>query len=189
MPKSLIVSPPSRPSPLHTPPTVFPALDLQSSREPWHIPQWPHPSPLPPRRKPKPIPRRRYPPASITSLNDVPPMFHSAPMPNTPPLCPRPPRDRKSKRNTDLSAWELEFQDTHSLLSVDANNLGAVEHINSALSDIKICSLNMNSLTDSKFISVLALIQFLKIDVVICTDTRHTTSSSHIFSQQTKLLF
>ena len=129
---------------------------VQSSREPWHNPKWPHPSPLPPRRKPKPIPRRRYPYTSIPSLNVVPPVSHSAPKPNTPPLCPRPPRDRKSKRNTDLSAWELEFQDTLSLLSVDANNLGAVEHINSALSDIKICSLNMNSLTDSKFISVLA---------------------------------
>jgi hypothetical protein len=81
MPRSLIVTPPSHPSPPNTPPTVVPALDPQSSREPWHNPKWPHPSPLPPRRKPKPIPRRRYPSTSILSLNDVPPMSHSAPMP------------------------------------------------------------------------------------------------------------
>jgi hypothetical protein len=48
--------------------------------------------------------------------------------------------------------------------------------------------LNTNSLTDSKYIAILALTQHLAIDVFILTDTRHLDSSTRFLTSQAKLL-
>jgi len=66
--------------------------------------------------------------------------------------------------------------------------LGATTHVPVSYSDLKVCTLNTNSLTDSKYIAILALTQHLAIDVFILTDTRHLDSSTRFLTSQAKLL-
>ena len=101
----------------------------------------------------------------------------------------RPRRPPQPKRNRDLSSFELTFQDHLAVLSSDSPNLLVpVQLQTSSFYDIRICTLNMNSMTDDKFISILALIKHLQIDVFVCTDTRHRESSSGFYTRQAKLL-
>ena len=190
LPSSLIVTP-LAPSPPRPPPPISLPLDAASSRYPWVHPQWPHssfsPSSLFPhlgnRKKAKKIKgscsSSTLPSSLSSTLCDSPP--------SVTPLRPPPPRHRKTKRNVDLSSWENNFQDNLVLLS-NPDCLGATTHVPVSFPDLNVCTLNTNSLTDSKYIAILALTQHLAIDVFILTDTRHLDSSTRFLTSQAKLL-
>ena len=65
--------------------------------------------------------------------------------------------------------------------------LGITHHISSnTASDINICTLNVNSLSNSKLHCVLAYMFHMKIDVFVLTDTRHRESMVKSYSRQIK---
>ena len=54
--------------------------------------------------------------------------------------------------------------------------------------DIRICTLNVNTISHSKLPNILSFIKLNDIDVMICTDTRHATSSCKFYTNQIKKL-
>ena len=54
--------------------------------------------------------------------------------------------------------------------------------------DIRICTLNVNTISHSKLPNILSFIKLKDIDVMICTDTRHATSSCKFYTNQIKKL-
>ena len=82
----------------------------------------------------------------------------------------------------------VSFEDTYVGIHDDPALLGIVHHPAISESDINICTLNVNSLSDSKLTCILAFMFHLKIDVFVLTDTRHRESSSKHYTTRVKEL-
>jgi len=172
LPSSLIVTP-HVPSPPRPPSLISLPLDAVSSRSFLVHRQWPHTSSAPSSLSPKLGKRKK---SKKPKGSGIPPTFPSSlstTLCDSPPsVTPRrpPPRHRKTKRNVDLSSWENNFQDNLVLSSNKSSNnpdyLGVTTHVPVSSSDLNNCTLNTISLTDSKYIAVLALIQKLPIHLL-----------------------
>jgi len=56
-------------------------------------------------------------------------------------------------------------------------------------SDIKICTLNVNSLSHNKLDTILTFIRHFRIDIMICIDTRHRDTTCRHYTQRIKEAF
>jgi hypothetical protein len=72
------------------------------------------------------------------------------------------------------------------VLNDDPECLGAVQYGVQLTTDINICTLNVNSLSDDKFTCILAAMEHQGMDVAVLTDTRHRESSAKKYTNRVK---
>ena len=65
--------------------------------------------------------------------------------------------------------------------------LGITRHGPACPSDISVCTLNTNSLSEDKLSCILPVLQLLSIDILVLTDTRHRESTCKRYTSQVKL--
>ena len=84
------------------------------------------------------------------------------------------------------SSAPIAFSDTFTHIHDNPEILGFTNHCSQSSADISICTLNVNSLSTSKLTSILACMVFMKIDVMVLTDTRHRDCTVKGYTAQVK---
>ena len=121
--------------------------------------------------------------ATTTTTTSHPPLTETVP-----PLVVKESKKKKNKKTVKItSSAPIVFTDTYSLISDNPSTLGISSHgTQSSSPDINICTLNVNSISSPKLVSILAFILFMKIDVMVLIDTRHRDCSVKGYNTQIK---
>jgi len=127
--------------------------------------------------------------AYAPAIRESPFLVHSRPHELKATNSPLPPISRTTKvkkliRASDNNPYSEWYQYIHDHTEV----LGITTHTSVSVSDISICVLNVNSLSDNKLSCILAVLMLLKIDIMVLTDTRHRESACKSFTKQVKSL-